>query len=941
MHNPSYTEFENSGEIRALRALMKCANEGRNSFHISSMTPNIISILLANAEHASFRIRKKTTDSFPDFKEDLSAFSSEDNLKNLLMAEQIWLESNQDEMQAYAYALLQKLDRENYGQSQTPRGLREVVYQVVKSLNLESKPELSVLDPACGYGVLLSGLPKLLAGSSVKIYGQDINPQTKVTANRLFQISGLEAEIRYANLLETDAFPKQSFDLVLLDAPVGLKWDRHQINVEDPRFNLGLPPVNDASLLFIQAALAKLKPVSEGGGFLIALTTNRNLVGEALRREIIEGFVAQDLVHTVIALPSGLIGFTQLPLYLVVLTNRKEANWENKTQLVDVKAEFEEVPGLGDRRRRLSRHGLEQIGLAISKPKSLKTVRTLSAESLWLQKCEVSYKDCAASVWAKNDQETSAQFSISSQLVGVSESTVISSDVAGGLGSVDISFKESYVSYQVEPRFTSTGRAVTALDHTSSNNVSLMRFASKVLCLSKANSEKFNEFSEDFLAIPRSGSGDCLQVKAGDAPNDLTKFIFLGLHDDARIASVCIWLNTQQGRSAREEAWKQINSREKFMAGILSNNEVIEFLAYLQVPYLEHDQLNHLVMAESLIEQSITILNNLRDEIWIDEEAISTVKEVTGALNSSETLGAWAEQLPFPLAASLRTYETFALDEGKAAEQLIHFWEATAAFHATYLLSALYQSEELWNSEIPKLRLALEGGKCGFERATIGTWRITIEYLSSRFLSLMNSDDIATQDRIGNLLGGSSKRTHERLLSPKIAQLIGQVNVIRNTFSAHSGTMSFEQDRVKKESLLGLTNELRSELGHAWSGFRLVRPGAHYILEEGTIVDCEILMGPTTPFKPEKLSVNENLRTGALYLVSQSGSLKLAPLIQMNAAPSEVKNTCYFYSRTDADGARLVSYQLATQNEWKDETNQLQAIISEMQSLTVSPLEEL
>jgi len=377
------------------------------------------------------------------------------------------------------------------------------------------------------------------------------------------------------------------------------------------------------------------------------------------------------------------------------------------------------------------------------------------------------------------------------------------------------------------------------------------------------------------------------------------------------------------------------------MDGLLKDKEIIELLAHLMVPYLAPDQMERIAVASSQIDQSLNVLMNLRDEIWLDEGASGTVHELTRSLNESETLSSWSEQLPYPLAASLRTFETFSLDHGKAAEQLIHFWEASATFHATYLLSALRQSPEMWHSEIPRLREALKNGHCSFERATLGTWRITIEYLSTRFIRTLNSEDESERIRVANLLGGASKRTIERLLSPKISQLLGQVNSFRNSYDGHSGTMSDEQDQDKKEGLLVFTNELKSEIGNAWSGLKLVRPGAQHNLDDGTFVDCEILMGPTTPFITKQMRVNENLKKGSLYLLSDNGATRIAPLIQMNALPAEIRNTCYFYNRTEPDGARLVSYHLTSQNEWKDDSDQLTSMLDDMKNLSISPLEEL
>jgi hypothetical protein len=865
----------------------------------------------------------------------------EEKLSGFLMDERDWLLENPLQLQSYAYGLLEKLDHQNFGEYQSGGGLQQLIYRIITELGLGRRQEISVLDPTYGYGVLLSGLAKVLPQTKVSLSGQEINTGTYEIAKKLLSLSGVDADIRFADLLSKDAFEGETFDLVLLDAPLGMNWDKKRLNLDDPRFGFGHPRQSDAGLLFIQAGLAKLKPASQGGGYLVAVTTRSNLAGVGPQQGILAEFVDRDLVHTVIRLPSGIHHATSVPLYLVVFTNRKEAKWTNKIQLVDASAEFDEVPGTGEKRVTVSKHGLEQISQALITPKPSNLVRTLTPQDLLLRKCKVIYPDAQASIWAKDGLEKNASCTITSGLGGVSESSMIESNLVLGVGAVEFQQMQSYISFEVEPRFTSTGRARISLDHALTDVVSLMRLTSNVLVLSKANSARFNELAQEYLAIPRDPHGECLHVRAGEVPQTLSTYTYLSLHDASRISSHASWLNTRQGKLLREEIWKQVTSRSRFMPGMVKEGEIIEFLAYLRVPFLDSAQMNRLAGADLQIDQIITVLRNMKDEIWLDESVISSVRDLTGALNGQETLRAWAEQLPFPLAASLRTYEAFNLDQAKASEQLIHFWEATATFHATYLLSALKQSDDLWNREIPKLREALSNGHCSFDRATLGTWRITIEYLSKRFLSMLNSDEEPQRDKAINLLGGASHRTLERLLSPKISQLLGQVNEFRNRYDGHSGTMSIDHYREKKEGLLLITNELKSELGNAWSEMRLLRPGAQHNLDDGTFTDCEILMGPTDIFISEQVKVNGNLLKGSLYLLSDAGSVKLAPFIQMSSTPSEVMNTCYFYNRKETDGVRMVAYHLAMQNESKDGSNELGALLDEMRNLTVSPLAAL
>lgn len=59
------------------------------------------------------------------------------------------------------------------------------------------------------------------------------------------------------------------------------------------------------------------------------------------------------------------------------------------------------------------------------------------------------------------------------------------------------------------------------------------------------------------------------------------------------------------------------------------------------------------------------------------------------------------------------------------------------------------------------------------------------------------------------------------------------------------------------------------------------------------------------------------LDVDSLYIINgqQSGALKLLPLIQVSASPGTAKNACYFFNRTEREGARFVSYHFAGQPE--------------------------
>lgn len=934
---------EYSGKLRSARAIHWCANEMRNS--VFGLIPEITTMLLANAAHAIDVKQGATKAPFPEFEFeiDLNNFPSIENIKNFLMAEQIWLQANPDEVQEYSYGLLQKLRREKFGELQSSMGVQQVMYQIILELGFGEKDEISVLDPTFGYGVLTSGLGKLLPSTNVMIHGQEINPNCHEIAQNLLRVNGLTADIRYANLLEADSFADENFDLVLLDAPIHMSWAPKRVDKNDPRFSLGMPSHNDAGLLFIQAAISKLRPLEEGGGVLLALVQHRNLVGIGENLEILTGFVDRDLIQAVIALPPRLVSNIVNPMYLVVISNAKKENWKNKVQLVDVRSEFEELPGKGEKQRVLSTEGLSQVRRAVGKPQPLKSVRTLSRDELWLHKSEINYSSCETHVWTNASRFGKAKLFRSFQNYGENLPDVIPAVAAKGLGEVEIFPKDSYLSLLVEPRISMFERKALVLDHTCSDTVSLMRLASSLLVVSSGNSNTFDFQSADYLAMPRTANVKPIHIQNGSIPDNakLSTYVLISFLQPERIPAICAWLNSSNGMSILETARKQMNPSALFLLGGGNMKEVVEYLALIQVPYLDAERMAIIARTESEIQQGLNVLHSLRDEIWVDDRAIESVHEVTRAINKDLTFKRWAEDLPYPLAASLRTYEHFALDDSKATDQLIHFWEATATFLGTYLLSALKQSDELWAKEIPRLREALAKGGCSFEKATIGTWRITTEFLSKRFLELLNSEDIFQQERAIHLLGGARKNILEKLLSPKVSQLLGQANEFRNRSSGHAGTMSKVQESAKREELTTLTWELMSEVSHAWSNLRLVRAGARHDRAAGSFVECEIAMGPNSTFFKEEVPVSERLIEDSLYLIGENGSVPLLRFVHMDSAHLDPKTTCYFYNRKEKDGARFVSYHLAAQNEVTTGAEDLLVILDQIANLAVSPLEDL
>lgn len=929
-----------TGELRAAKAIWWCSEQLRSQGQLYALQEKLILLLISNATHIIDRQNGKTNDTFPASIQDATNFANNENLHNFLLAEQIWLENNPDEVLNYGVSLLSS--RLNIKESHSSEGLRQIYYQIIKALKIDEKQNLSVLDPACGFGIMLAGLTTLLPKTNLRIAGQEINRNLVEYANQLFRLIDKKIDIRIDDLLKNDAFVEEKFDLVLLDPPLELNWNSTRVSAGDSRFGFGLPSNNDSNLLFIQAGLSKLKTPAEGGGVLIALTTNKNLIGEGGNKSILEGFADKDLIKAVVSLP-GRLGKdnTYIPTYLLVMSNLKSTHWQNKIQFIDVKSNFEDIYGANGINRLLTREALSQIDLALAKPKPLKLARTVLNDDLMLNKIEISYPNVKNNVWHKSGSEKIAKFTlnlpISKLLVKGSENVERQSDIAAA----EFKHLSSYLSFEVEPRFNTNSSKEKMLVSNDENLVALIKLSKEVATFSKKNIGDFDSSKSAYLAVPREYSEKCLQVHPGDIPENVHKYIFLSLTQEERIPYLVAWLNSGLGKVAMLETWERLKDESRFMVGMLNPSEILQFCAFLQVPYLDSNKIPQITSSIVQVEQSINILRNLRDELWVEPNAVESIAELSKSINGEVSLSQWVNELPFPLAASLRTYESFSLDPTKASDQLIHFWEATATFMATYLLSSLRKSDDLWKSEIPKLNSAIEGGRCSLDRATIATWRITLEYLIKRFNRWLISDDVDEQRRAIQLLGGGSRRIYEKLLNPQVINLLTQVNEFRNKNDGHSGTLTKNQEQSKHSELLAITNELRNVIGNAWNGLRLIRPIVQFNLRDGIELESEILMGPTTPFVNKRILVQDNLVMNELYLVGENGYVPLLPFVRMGPQPNEIEDTCYFYSSKEPNGLRFISYHKTMQNEFYETSVDLINTLDEMQNLQLSPFETM
>ena len=132
------------------------------------------------------------------------------------------------------------------------------------------------------------------------------------------------------------------------------------------RFSAGLPASSDGQMLFLMTAMAKMKPIEEGGTRIAIIHNGSPLfTGDAgsgpseIRRHILEN----DLLEAIIALPNDIFYNTGIATYIWVLSNKKAGTKrEGKVQLINANGLYEKRrKALGNKRNDIPESAIEEI----------------------------------------------------------------------------------------------------------------------------------------------------------------------------------------------------------------------------------------------------------------------------------------------------------------------------------------------------------------------------------------------------------------------------------------------------------------------------------------------------------------------------------------------------------------------------------------------------
>ncbi|NIN64616.1 MAG: hypothetical protein GTO63_07910, partial [Anaerolineae bacterium] len=140
------------------------------------------------------------------------------------------------------------------------------------------------------------------------------------------------------------------------------------------------------------------------------------------------------------------------------------------------------------------------------------------------------------------------------------------------------------------------------------------------------------------------------------------------------------------------------------------------------------------------IREMILRLEDHERALWSRAREAQKVRKAVASLSQKEAFESWVETLPFPLASILWRYHADAESYLKNSH-LLHFFEATAQFVATLMLSAFHSDRGFFE----KNRAAwLNGGAVradGFRRSSFGEWVVFGERLAKFSRRMLSETD--------------------------------------------------------------------------------------------------------------------------------------------------------------------------------------------------------
>jgi hypothetical protein len=302
--------------------------------------------------------------------------------------------------------------------------------------------------------------------------------------------------------------------------------------------------------------------------------------------------------------------------------------------------------------------------------------------------------------------------------------------------------------------------------------------------------------------------------------------------------------------------------------------------------------------------------NGLKEAIWSSPGKVGEHEDAFKKINIPEDDPGWIAEMPFPLASILWQIRN-ASNEKERMELLLKFFEGLASFHATILMSAANRSTAI-KVELRSILTELEARNQSITKATFGTWSNTFQRLAKVVRKgVSGSTQNAHDSGFLEAIGIQDTNAVQALVSKELAELFIATNYLRNRITGHGPLITEGLAAIHVDQLMPLLNRWRSKSAWVWASVRILQATNNAFKRAGQYhVNARLLIGNQQPFPVETTILDDTPDCGYVHLHHKASykALQLIPFIRICEPPPGTQTACYFYNRSDAQGAHYVTY---------------------------------
>ena len=226
------------------------------------------------------------------------------------------------------------LEGRSGGEFYTPESVVRLLTEIVEPVSG------SVYDPCCGSGGMFVQSAKLRlekGKSSIKVFGQELNPTTWKLAQMNLMMHSIDADLGSgpADTFHSDAHAGKQFDSILANPPFNISdWGVEELT-SDVRWEFGVPASGNANMGWIQHIWSHLKP---GGRAGVVLSNGSLSSDQTQDLQIRKALIEAGAIEGMVALPPQLFFSTAIPVTLWFLHKPKRgAEIDQRVLFVDAK----------------------------------------------------------------------------------------------------------------------------------------------------------------------------------------------------------------------------------------------------------------------------------------------------------------------------------------------------------------------------------------------------------------------------------------------------------------------------------------------------------------------------------------------------------------------------------------------------------------------------